>query len=71
MKEIIKEKLNKLTESNVIGQDKINEKISELIKKRDFNLSQIKTLKKEIKEIDDEIKKWQTISPNQTSLFDI
>ena len=71
MKEIIKEKLNKLTESNVIGQDKINEKISELIKKRDFNLSQIKFLKKEIKEIDDEIKKWKTISPNQTSLFDI
>lgn len=72
MKQMIKEKLNTLLETKVIGQEGISKRIAELTDQKNRYVSQRNDLNKKIKELEKEIKKWETeISPNQTSLFDL
>lgn len=72
MKQMIKEKLNTLLETKVIGQEGISKRIAELTDQKNRYISQRNDLNKKIKELEKEIKKWETeISPNQTTLFDL
>jgi hypothetical protein len=57
-------------EPKPIGKEGIEKKIAELVRKRNSLEEQRKQITKEIKFLNDEIKKWQTeISPNQLTMF--
>jgi hypothetical protein len=57
-------------EPKPIGKEGIEKKIAELVRKRNSLDDQRKQITKEIKFLNDEIKKWQTeISPNQLTMF--
>jgi peptidoglycan hydrolase CwlO-like protein len=57
-------------EPKPIGNEGIEMKIAELVKKRNSLEEQRKQITKEIKFLNDEIKKWQNdISPDQLTMF--
>jgi len=57
-------------EPKPIGNEGIELKIAELVKKRNSLEEQRKQITKEIKFLNDEIKKWQNdISPDQLTMF--
>jgi uncharacterized coiled-coil DUF342 family protein len=58
-------------EPNIIGQDGISKRIAELTQQRDRLKNEQNQIAKKIKELNAEIKKWETeISPNQINMFD-
>jgi len=70
MKDMIKQKLNRLTETQVYGQEGISKKVAELSVLRESLIYERNELNKKIKALDKEILKWKVdISPNQTSMF--
>jgi uncharacterized coiled-coil DUF342 family protein len=74
-------KVNKLNEQlhieskgepNIIGQEGISKRIGELKQQRDRLKNEQNQITKKIKELNAEIKKWETeISPNQINMFDL
>jgi uncharacterized coiled-coil DUF342 family protein len=74
-------KVNKLNEQlhieskgepNIIGQEGISKRIAELTQQRDKLKNEQNEISKKIKELNAEIKKWETeISPNQINMFDL
>jgi uncharacterized coiled-coil DUF342 family protein len=72
MKNEIKRRLNELSESEpkTYGAEGISKKIGELSKAKDSLIKQRNELNRRIKNLREEIKKWENeISPNQTSMF--
>jgi uncharacterized coiled-coil DUF342 family protein len=74
-------KVNKLNEQlhieskgepNIIGKEGISKRIAELTQQRDRLKNEQNEISKKIKELNAEIKKWETeISPNQVNMFDL
>jgi len=69
MKDKIKEKLNILTEDNIISQDEINDNLKRLSEERKGLVRERASINKKIKKLDEQIEYWKKMLPNQISMF--
>jgi len=69
MKDKIKEKLNILTEDNIISQDEINDNLKRLSEERKGLVRERASINKKIKKLDEKIEYWKKMLPNQISMF--